>query len=304
MDSPFKFLTNRKIIDILIGDTVWGQDDTIRIAMPYLSGPDICELSTYFGHPQGYSWKGGARSRWEYFTGLLQYCIENNKISSLLSYMFAKQQFQNINIPSHYSKTDVDELHKNIVEIALKNINSILSFGGHELSNSSGKFVMRSISSGAVIDTPELKTIDSEYIKDISARAREDIDKGAYDSALTKLKTMVEEIFVYILELNGETHSGNEDIVSLHGKIKKLCNMHQNKDVDKRINDLLSGLGKIITSIAEMRNLSSDSHAKGTKRINISEHHARLYLNAAVMISDFFLSVAQNQIKNTGERKP
>lgn len=288
-------------IDILIGYVVFEQNDVVRVAMPYLSGLALCELYTYFKFPQEYLWRGGDRSRWEYFSIVLNNCIDGNKISALLTYLFAKPPFQGMRFPSNYSKTDVDELYKKITDTALNDINAVLSFGGYKLSHSDGKFTMQLVSSGAVIDTPELETVDSDYIKDISARAKEDIDKGAYDSALTKLKTMVEEIFIYIIKLNGETHSGNDDIVNLHVKEKKLYSMHQNKDVDKRVNDLLSGLGEIITSIAEMKNLSSNSHAKGAKRIGISEHHARLYLNAAVMISDFFVSGAQKQIKNTEE---
>ena len=46
--------------------------------------------------------------------------------------------------------------------------------------------------------------------------------------------------------------------------------MHQDKDIDKRVNGLLSGLEKILSAIAEMRNKDSDSHGVGAKRINVS----------------------------------
>jgi hypothetical protein len=58
--------------------------------------------------------------------------------------------------------------------------------------------------------------------------------------------------------------------------------MHQDKDVDKWITNLLFGFEKIISSIAEMRNKGSDSHDVGERRINISEHHARSFFNAAI----------------------
>lgn len=61
--------------------------------MPYLSGADICALSTLFGLPATYSWNGGALSRWQYLDNLLEHCIKNKKCSNLLSYMFAKEQF-------------------------------------------------------------------------------------------------------------------------------------------------------------------------------------------------------------------
>ena len=71
--------------------------------------------------------------------------------------------------------------------------------------------------------------------------------------------------------------------------------MHQNKDMDKRINGLLSGLEKILSAIAEMRNIGSDSHGVGTKRIPIAEHHARLFVNSAMTMADFVLSVSEKQ---------
>jgi hypothetical protein len=67
--------------------------------------------------------------------------------------------------------------------------------------------------------------------------------------------------------------------------------MHSDAGMDKRINELLSGLEKIIDAIAEMRNKNSDAHGVGQKRINISEHHARLFVNSAMTMADFILSV-------------
>ena len=65
--------------------------------------------------------------------------------------------------------------------------------------------------------------------------------------------------------------------------------MHADAGMDKRINELLSGLEKIIDAIAEMRNKNSDAHGVGQKRINISEHHARLFVNSAMTLADFIL---------------
>ena len=70
--------------------------------------------------------------------------------------------------------------------------------------------------------------------------------------------------------------------------------MHQDKNMDKRINGLLSGLEKILAAIAEMRNIGSDSHGLGAKRIKISEHHAKLFVNAPLVMADFILSVEEN----------
>ncbi len=74
--------------------------------------------------------------------------------------------------------------------------------------------------------------------------------------------------------------------------------MHANAGTDKRINELLSGLEKIVTSVSEMRNKHSDAHGIGRKRIRIDEHHAQLLVNAATAMGDFVLSVAEKQTQH------
>ena len=73
----------------------------------------------------------------------------------------------------------------------------------------------------------------------------EDISQGNYDSAITKSRTLLEEVFCYAIERKGESPSESGDIRKLYNQVKLLNNMHQNKDMDKRINGLLSGLEKI-----------------------------------------------------------
>lgn len=75
--------------------------------------------------------------------------------------------------------------------------------------------------------------------------------------------------------------------------------MHEDGNIDRRINTLLSGLEKIVSSISEMRNKYSDAHGVGAARININEHHARLFVNAAMTMADFILAVEMKARKTT-----
>ena len=121
-----------------------------------------------------------------------------------------------------------------------------------------------------------------------------DITDGNYDSALTKSRTILEEVFCYVIEKKGENPSDKGDIGKLYNQVKTLYNMHQHKDMDKRINGLLSGLEKICSAIADMRNKVSDSHGVGAKRINIKDYHAHLCVNSALAMADFILAVSNN----------
>ena len=46
MKNNYELLRNREIIAILDGNTQIEEVNDIKIAMPYLSGPKLCELST------------------------------------------------------------------------------------------------------------------------------------------------------------------------------------------------------------------------------------------------------------------
>ena len=67
--NKFELLRVKSILAILDGDTdfgnlkIDGEYSNIKISMPYLSGPTLCNLSTRFGLPVSYGWNGVAQSR-------------------------------------------------------------------------------------------------------------------------------------------------------------------------------------------------------------------------------------------------
>ena len=105
----------------------------------------------------------------------------------------------------------------------------------------------------------------------------------------------MEETFCYVIEKKNEVPSTSGDINKLYRQVKDLYNMHPNPNADRRVNTLLSGLEKIISAVAEMRNKDGDAHGVGAARLSIEEHHARLFVNAAISMADFILSVENKQ---------
>ena len=79
----YSLLINRKIIDVLIGDVKVYEGFTL----PYLSGPDLCRLSTTFGLARTYIWGsnrvGANKSRWEYMQDLMKYLNPQGRIPEL-----------------------------------------------------------------------------------------------------------------------------------------------------------------------------------------------------------------------------
>mgnify|MGYP003375570935 FL=1 len=296
MNKNYDLLRSKDIIAILDGDSQIEEIDGIRIAMPYLSGPMLCELSQKFGCYQEYYWGNSSKpnlSRWQYMDNILKYVIKENKVSQLLSYMMEKERFSD-SLRKLNTVSDIEKMYKYIIQKVIDQINSILYFGGHELVIINNQFIVKNIDEKINIDIPSINVVNRDYIKDLSERAMKDIDEGNLDSAITKSRTILEETFCYAIEIKGEEPSDNGDIGKLYKQVKDLYSMHTNKDMDKRVNKLLSGLENIVQSIAEMRNNGSDSHGLGSKRVNIADYHARLAVNSSTTMAEFILSVSQN----------
>ena len=301
--SKFELLREKSILSILDGDTdfgtlsINGADSDIKISMPYLSGPILCDISNKFGLPVTYGWNGGALSRWAYLDDLFEHCIQNKRESDLLAFLFSKGQF--VDKLKGQTPEVIEYAYTQIVNVVIEQINGILYFGGNELVRAGKMFEIRKIGSTVTVAAPSVKTIDRSYITDISDRAMKDVMDGNYDSAITKSRTLLEEVFCYVIEKKGEIPSESGDIGKLYNQVKQLYNMHQDKSMDKRINGLLSGLEKILSAISEMRNKGSDSHGIGAKRINIAEHHARLFVNSAMTMANFVLAVSEKATRQS-----
>ena len=293
--NSFRLLMNKDIYAILDGDSKYDDyefiDDhsTIPVSMPYLSGPALCNISSTFGLPTTYEQGGANLSRWQYFQNLFKHCIKTDRCSELLAYLFRKQQFSKMF--AEHNAAAIDAAYAHFVQIILEKINNNLYFSGNELVNTGNRFFVRKIGSKFEVQIPKIKKVDREYIKDISTRAMTDVDEKNYDSAITKSRTLLEEVFCYVIEKKSTIPSNSGKMSELYKQVKNLYNMHGDANTDKRINTLLSGLEKIVSSIVDMRNNDSDAHGVGAKRIAIDEHHARLFVNAAMTMADFILSV-------------
>ncbi len=289
MTNDFSLLRQKKILEILDGDIEYGYYLKGTVAMPRLSGVTICNISVMLGFRQEYS----NLSRWQYLDNLLKYCIEHDKIQKLLIYLFKKEGFKNR--LEEVDKDNIDKCYTYICEKILSEINHQLYFSDRELVIVNNRFIIKRTGTNIEPEIPSIKIINREYIRSLTQRAGKDIDEGNFDSALTKCRTLIEEVFCYAIEEANETPSDSGDIQKLYNQVKDLYSMHNNKDMDKRINTLLSGLNKIISAIALMRNKNSDSHGVGAKRINIEEHHARLMLNSASTVAEFLLAVVNKK---------
>lgn len=286
----FSLLINRKVIDILIGDTiVFGNHK-----LPYMSGPNLCQLCSQFGLSKTYTWGGANSSRWEYMQSLMEFMNEQGRFTELLSYLFNQARFTELNSLGDIDK--INETHRQIVDAAIKNINSHLLAARKELRVSNNSFVLSDIGTKTVIETPKVKVVTYQYIRELPERIKDDLQNRDFDSVITKSRTLLEEVLIYIIEkLTKERYKSNGDLIKIYQEATGLLNMRQKGEWDKRINELLGGLHKIVSAISSMRNMNSDAHGVGSGRFNINEREALLAANSARMLAEYWLSVYEQK---------
>ncbi len=289
--SDYLVLNNRNIIDVLIGDTILLNFEESKLGLPYMSGPDLCSLCTLFGYPQTYFWGSGGLSRWMYMQNLIKFLDKTDRIPALLSYLFKFERFEDslkfINEPNR-----IKDVYEQIVNNALSSINSSLLFSQKELKKNGNKFVLTELGETQFIETPKIEEVTLSYVRELPNRIKTDFETANYDSVVTKSRTLLEEVLIHIIEDSSQqTYNYKGNLITLYNECKRILGMQAQKDWDNRVNELLSGIEKIINSIASMRNQSSDAHGTGQRRIAIKEREARLIANASIMLSEYVLDV-------------
>ena len=287
-----KILINRNIINILIGDEKVCEE----YRLPYLSGPDLCALSTEFGLQKSYSWNGGGVSRWVYMQDLMTYLEKQGRLFELFSRLFDRQYFKELSKLT--SPELVTSTYNSIVDCAIKRINTNLILAKKELRVHKGQFTLTDAGTEPVFIAPKVKVVDRQYIRELPERIKDDLEHKDYDSVITKSRTLLEEVLIFIIErLTKERYKSNGDLVKIYQETTDLLNMRQKGDWDKRVNELLGGMHKIVSAIASMRNLNSDAHGAGAGRINIREREALLAANSSMMLAEYWLAVYETKAK-------
>lgn len=289
----FSLLINRKIIDVLIGDVkLYGE-----FSLPYMSGPELCQVSTTFGLARTYTWgnRGVAnKSRWEYMQDLMKHLNPQGRIPDMLSYLMQQDRFKNLIGVGDIQK--VDETYKGVIKSAIDAINAQLVIARVELRLVNKTFVLTRAGEEVVIETPKVKNITSQYIRELLDRIKDDLDNKDYDSVITKSRTLLEEVLIFIIEkMTFERYKSSGDLVKMYQDATELLNMRQKSDWDKRINELLGGLHKIVNAISSMRNMNSDAHGAGSGRINIKKREALLAAHSSMMLAEYWLSVFEKR---------
>ncbi|KOR11872.1 hypothetical protein AMC75_12075 [Staphylococcus carnosus] len=102
-------------------------------------------------------------------------------------------------------------------------INKILSFSNKKLAKNSRGYKIIDISDQeTLMSAQDIKqTIDAPYVHELYERIKQSLNDGEYDSVITQCRTLIEEIYVYVLEMNDKNYKSNGNINKQSQEIKK-----------------------------------------------------------------------------------
>lgn len=294
--NNWALLRNRKIIDLFIGDNPVQKNLIEEITMPYMSGMQICKFSQKIGYIQKYNEE--KLSRWQYMDRLLYYVIENDKISIFFKELLDLKRFEELANNDDYEYgfgSSIQEKYWNIINELFQSINKYLIFDKCyiEYNLQTYQFSLMEFENDVELYTSKIEEIDSAYIRRIANEAYNAIKNKDYESAITKSRTLVEEVLIKGIENKKVKPSENGNINTLYNQFKILYKMHINDDMDIRIKTLLSGFEKILTAISQMRDKNSDSHGVGDKRLELNESIAELFVNSSITFSNFLIYIIE-----------
>lgn len=217
-------------------------------------------------------------------------------MGELLAYLFDMSRFTHLTGLGDASK--IQDVYEHIIDGTIKAINAQLFLSKKELRVANKSFIIADIGDKFVYEAPKVKVVTYQYIRELPGRIKIDLENEDYDSVITKSRTLLEEVLIYIIEhLTKERYHSHGNLITIYQEVTELLNMRQNKDWDKRVNELLGGLHKIVSAISSMRDTNSDAHGVGINRINIKEREAMLVANSSMMLAEYWLSVFERKVK-------
>lgn len=292
-------LASKEIVELFLGDkeiNMYIDEVYVRYSMPNLTHSDINNLAPTFGINNIDT--VNTYNRTDKMSWLIKQCYDLNKENKLLEYFLDKKRYISNNREDFYVY-EPDELEEKInkeIIAYLNYINTFLYYCDKKLISISNKYKVIEIVEDVQVINDINSHISLDYVRKFPFRLKDNLDSGNYDTVITQSRTLIEEVYIHILEYSDEDYkSAKGNLKRLNSMVKDYLNMKTDKEYDKRINQLLSGLNKINDAIGDMRNENSDSHGVGSKRIQVNRREARLIMNSAITLCDYVLDVFEDK---------
>jgi hypothetical protein len=133
-----------------------------------------------------------------------------------------------------------------------------------------------------------LSDIDNETLKSVWRKVVQRA-KSDPEGAITASKTMLETVFKYVLDLECESYTKNDDFIALYGKVKKVLNLDPKNHNLETFKTILKGITSVVQGMGSLRNDYGDAHGKGKESFYPEQRHAEIVINLTGSLSSFIL---------------
>lgn len=138
------------------------------------------------------------------------------------------------------------------------------------------------------------KELNYKHILEDITKCEQRIESGDYSGALTSARTLIEGVLKeIILNIEGKEIESKPSLNQLFKNVRSHLNLDSgNKELQKPLREVVSGLIKVVHGLNEVRNISGDGH---TRKVTPSLHHALLVVNSAKTVANFLFHTYQYQ---------
>lgn len=238
--------------------------------MPYLSGPRL----VYFFNGHGFNevYTQGFPSRWKFILEKLHDANGNDVLIEIIEAAMDTRRF----VDNTYS---CDE--------AGKTINQIIKFDKYELNLVRESY--RLVSGETKLVQPDTAvSFDDHFFREQIEKCERKIEQDDNNGAITNARSLVEAIFIEIIESHqGKEAKNDDDLNNLWKQLMTILRMEiNNVKMPDTIIQILSGIDSTLKGLAGLSNNAKDRHAH---KFKTRRHNAKLAVNVALTISDFML---------------
>lgn len=261
-------LTIKHLAKVICGDVEY---------MPYLKGYELVQYFNKYGTNDVYG--QGFPSRWQYTENTLRELNGRDVIKQIIEEAVDTRRFVGLNLK---------------VENAVQNINEILKFDKFELKKTDDLYRLTD-NLGNIIQPVTSKEINHQFINEQIDKCQRKIKNEDYSGAITNARSLLEAIFIEIIERHEQNEIKNDgDVENLWKKVKKIMKLEIDKEIlPEYVIQILSGIDTAIKGLAGLSNNGGDRHAT---KFRTRKHHAKLAVNLSMTIADFLIDSWQFQL--------
>lgn len=248
---------------------------------PYVKGYDLVLYFNKHGFNEVYG--EGFPSRWKYTEDKIRELNGTDTIRKIIEETVDPRRFIGLVIT---------------VEEAVEKLNEFLKFDKYELRKV-GDFYKLTTSNGVIVQPDSSKQINHVFINEQIEKCNKKIVEEDYNGAVTNARSLIEAIFIEIIERSeGQEVRNDGDVENLWRKVKRIMKLEIDKEtLPDYVVQILSGIDTSLKGLAGLSNNAGDRHAN---KFNTRRHHAKLSVNLAMTLSDFLLDSWQYQIDRKG----